>query len=667
MWCREPFDTDDSMICHIFECPCLPNAWYWCPYHRQPERFLDCDRGREFTPKPKRDQAAKFFSDFFRTEQQGVPLACPRVNLYEGCVYGTEAGSKEGIPIDAYQSQEFKQEVRIGVDHLRCESSADLPQLKRTHDTMLAGWVDERSSPPSRRSRIGEVYGGEGLHAPCGPPAHPMEMSFSVSLRRQISPELNDSLPIQSSDGGVLANASDVSTGLDGPIKRNQHRMTLHQMSQTITPDILTSAADVRSTPTADLSSPPSNMLSSVSPTARYVFPPSTIFPPATMTEGHSIPETVSDHDEATRSFISPTHSLFDSMEKVPTKIDPASSTLGSDDSILWPDSQNIASSARELQQAKDSILEQSFHPVHHRSQFEEVNGPTIFVHANIPKTHVSDSKGSNDKNSTDKSSVSKALRPTMQSAETEIEGSRLENSLHLPVEFTPTVSPSIAPMESNSQSTIDILAPPEPSQALHSISRPHCFDCNSLPVSSSAPEHIQVAELLSLVEVVNTEWKKRIKLVPDLWKRCNTMSASSLFERAVQALRDFIHGTFAYIFEDVFAIVLLALAAAFKLHWRHGYFPWKGFCFEALQWERAISNDAEKVLFLNAMNPLPYSDIHDSFGSIMLQDRRSYPDEGPLSDDLRGTEVYKVLIGFLDGKSIPCSSNLIHIVLNSL
>ena len=53
IWCRNFFDSKESVVRHVFECPRLSNAWYWCPYHEHPERFLDCDRLWESIPKFK--------------------------------------------------------------------------------------------------------------------------------------------------------------------------------------------------------------------------------------------------------------------------------------------------------------------------------------------------------------------------------------------------------------------------------------------------------------------------------------------------------------------------------------------------------------------------------------------------------------------------------------
>ena len=53
IWCRRTFDSKASVISHVFECPRLSNAWYWCPYHRRPERYLECNKLCETVPKTK--------------------------------------------------------------------------------------------------------------------------------------------------------------------------------------------------------------------------------------------------------------------------------------------------------------------------------------------------------------------------------------------------------------------------------------------------------------------------------------------------------------------------------------------------------------------------------------------------------------------------------------
>ena len=66
IWCRKTFETNDLALRHAHNCPRLSNAWYWCPFHRRPERFLECNRGCEIVSKPKMHHAVTFFSWFGR-------------------------------------------------------------------------------------------------------------------------------------------------------------------------------------------------------------------------------------------------------------------------------------------------------------------------------------------------------------------------------------------------------------------------------------------------------------------------------------------------------------------------------------------------------------------------------------------------------------------------
>jgi hypothetical protein len=51
IWCRKTFESKESVVSHVFECPRLSNAWYWCPYHKRPERYLECNRLCDTIPK----------------------------------------------------------------------------------------------------------------------------------------------------------------------------------------------------------------------------------------------------------------------------------------------------------------------------------------------------------------------------------------------------------------------------------------------------------------------------------------------------------------------------------------------------------------------------------------------------------------------------------------
>ena len=202
-------------------------------------------------------------------------------------------------------------------------------------------------------------------------------------------------------------------------------------------------------------------------------------------------------------------------------------------------------------------------------------------------------------------------------------------------------------------------------SQALSTKPLPHCFNHNALLVSNSAsaPEQLQVEELQEYISVIYNEWMRRMKPLPQLWLPCSELSIPSLFERAVRTLKDFTEGRCALNFEDVFAMMNLAFAAAFSLHWQQDFFSWNAFCADALQWQHALSDDEDKVLFLSAMSrwwlheleptSLFISSYYTSFISVTPQGSACCGDQKTLPEILRNTEVFKVCIEFLDGKSI--------------
>ena len=41
LWCRKSFDDRQTTIRHTLTCSWLPNAWYWCPQCKRPERFMN--------------------------------------------------------------------------------------------------------------------------------------------------------------------------------------------------------------------------------------------------------------------------------------------------------------------------------------------------------------------------------------------------------------------------------------------------------------------------------------------------------------------------------------------------------------------------------------------------------------------------------------------------
>ena len=201
-------------------------------------------------------------------------------------------------------------------------------------------------------------------------------------------------------------------------------------------------------------------------------------------------------------------------------------------------------------------------------------------------------------------------------------------------------------------------------SQVLAIKTLPHCFNHKSCLVSNSPLKQVQVEELQNLVRTINTEWIQRMTLLPELWSRCSALPAPIMFKKAVWTLKEYICGRHAQIFEDVFAFIHLAFASAFLLHWQHDFYSWDAFLNEAFQWQHAIADKEDKVLFCKAMECywlpelesrqlLSSSTRHTSFCKITHRGSFHCGGQKTLSDVLRNSEVLKVCIGFLDRKSM--------------
>lgn len=203
----------------------------------------------------------------------------------------------------------------------------------------------------------------------------------------------------------------------------------------------------------------------------------------------------------------------------------------------------------------------------------------------------------------------------------------------------------------------------PVNSHTLSVKSLPQCFNHNSILVSKSAPTPIQIEELQELFRIINSEWMERMQPLPELYLLCKTISTSDLFIRAVRVLKDIICRRHTHDFEGIFAMMHLALAAAFDSTRRSDFDSFDVLLDDALQWQHALPHDEDKILFRSAMScwrlpeleptSLLSSNSHKIFASGTSQRSFQCGESEILSDRLRDSEVYKLCIGLLEGKSI--------------
>ena len=200
-----------------------------------------------------------------------------------------------------------------------------------------------------------------------------------------------------------------------------------------------------------------------------------------------------------------------------------------------------------------------------------------------------------------------------------------------------------------------------------HARWRPYCFHHNSSLVGRLPPKQDQIDEHLSLIREFNNEWMQRIKeSQPGLWSLCSTLSASDLFDRAVRTGKSFIRGNLIERFEDVFAFMHLAFAAAFSGTWQQDDYFFSALRDDALQWQHVLLSDEDQNRFLNAMDcwrlheleppPLFASPGHTNTPSSTPQKSLYCGDQQILWDALRKGEVFKAFIAFVDSEWISSS-----------
>ncbi len=113
----------------------------------------------------------------------------------------------------------------------------------------------------------------------------------------------------------------------------------------------------------------------------------------------------------------------------------------------------------------------------------------------------------------------------------------------------------------------------------------------------------IQVEELRRLVCIVNHEWMQRLVSSPELYLRCSSLSTRTLFADGIDTLKTWFCGKLERTFEEVFAFMHIAFAAAFILHNDDESYCWEAFFEDALQLQHALVDKEGKLLFLKAMD----------------------------------------------------------------
>ena len=187
----------------------------------------------------------------------------------------------------------------------------------------------------------------------------------------------------------------------------------------------------------------------------------------------------------------------------------------------------------------------------------------------------------------------------------------------------------------------------------------PQCSEHWPFLVTHSKSQQKLVEKLQALFSAVNKDWMQKLKSDPELELRCNVLPPAALFNKGIYTLKDCLRGRISKNFEGLFSLLHLAIAAAYLLHSQQGSYDWDTLYYEALHWQHALLKDEDRALFLKAMDPrfrpslLLYSGRRDLHRDRILDGSIYTGQHISLPDALRRSELLKVCIGFLDGKSI--------------
>ena len=179
---------------------------------------------------------------------------------------------------------------------------------------------------------------------------------------------------------------------------------------------------------------------------------------------------------------------------------------------------------------------------------------------------------------------------------------------------------------------------------------------------SSPVPTQTQVEELRDLVKIVNSEWMQRLSSATELYTHCSRLSAQKLFDNGTRSLESLFCGNLPRNFEDVFALMHVAFAAAYVLHKEHASYDWSDFFQDALQFHLALSSKSDRDSFLGVMDRwwLPpglslRSSLVIKFGPVvghMSQESTIGMHQMELVKLLKNGEVARNCSDFLDGRS---------------
>lgn len=145
-----------------------------------------------------------------------------------------------------------------------------------------------------------------------------------------------------------------------------------------------------------------------------------------------------------------------------------------------------------------------------------------------------------------------------------------------------------------------------------------------SLRNEGKSKSHTYIADLYDAVRAINKEWILGLGLNTDAPQRYPEQYAHAQFELGIRAWRNFFHSATPSSFQDLFALMHVAMASSCVIHGNDHAQSWNLILEEACQWQHLLSNAIEKSTFVKAMRRLRHpqaSTTSSSFKGFAIDD----------------------------------------------
>lgn len=631
LWCRNTFKDVDATVRHTFECPRLSNGWYWCPYCKRPERFLECDKACDFIPRPRlQKRETKLAVTFFKW--LGRKRFLKKIVVTPGKVELEDTARDERIRRGSYKGELGKGRQTIAFDTKELDlcvpsvgqgySHAD--KLKTRNDAAHAELVNEKAKYPGNRSGAAEVAG-------------------DVSRSELSSPQRVNLLSLQEMSGSTSFDTAEAGNNSIDYNKLDPQAF--------VTPPLIdlfvTSASTNLELPsvdpvywTAELRDRTSFNIDNAHTATSFT---TSQDQQADSGYGISIPGA----DTLEKSFNRFSHlldeqgtpSLLDDYHEQISDIHPSMPSLRSDFPV--PQTTSPSTPSPSLISQLSSALSLSSRISALISPMSNVGSPTPQVRQ-VPG--VSGIAILEDDINAWRSRLSRLPPPTTLK-------SQLQTGLVKLNTILASDSSRYHWLSSSERRQIPFQIGTLGTEANHDH-EPHLG-------GNPAGMRTQVEDLRELVCIVNNEWMQRLLPSPELYARCSSLSTRMLFAKGINTLKTWLCGKLERTFEEVFSFMHIAFAAAFILHHEDESYDWNAFYQDALQLQHALVNREGDILFLTAMdrwwwlpglqipssNANPHSSIRNTSRECSIGS-----DQATLLQILRNSKVFRVCVGFLDG-----------------